>query len=169
MDHLTLAQLLGSYGEFVGSIVLVATLIYLSVQTRQNTRVLQQNSQMHEATMYRANIDGVMNLQAILAQDTNLALIWKRGLADEDLSDIEKTRFEAFLNMWLFDLEAKIYSFDHGVEWVELGGLETLESHIKGQVRYLMRSSIVRDWWREHSDRMFGPVFVAKINELIQE
>ena len=39
MDHLTLAQLLGSYGEFMGSIVVLATLVYVGVQTRQNTRV----------------------------------------------------------------------------------------------------------------------------------
>ena len=30
MDHLTFAQLLGSYGEFVGAVAVVATLIYLT-------------------------------------------------------------------------------------------------------------------------------------------
>ncbi len=38
---------------------------------------------MRAANTYRANIDGVMNLQALLAQDGRLGLIWKRGLADE--------------------------------------------------------------------------------------
>ena len=66
MDHQTLAQLLGNYGEFIGSIAVFATLVYVGLQTKQNTRVLVQSGRMHEASLYRANIDGVMNLQAIL-------------------------------------------------------------------------------------------------------
>lgn len=38
MDHQTFAQLLGNYGEFVGAIAVVATLAYLAIQIRQNTR-----------------------------------------------------------------------------------------------------------------------------------
>jgi len=40
MDHLTFAQLLGNYGEFVGAIAVVATLAYLAVQIRQNSQML---------------------------------------------------------------------------------------------------------------------------------
>ena len=36
MDQQTIAQLLGNYGEFVGSIAVFATLVYLSVQVRQS-------------------------------------------------------------------------------------------------------------------------------------
>ncbi len=35
MGHQTFAQLLGNYGEFLGSIAVLATLIYVSVQVRQ--------------------------------------------------------------------------------------------------------------------------------------
>ena len=38
MDHLAFAQLLGSYGEFIGSIAVLATLIYLALQIRQTGR-----------------------------------------------------------------------------------------------------------------------------------
>ena len=168
MDHLTFAQLLGSYGEFIGSIVLLATLVYLALQTKQNTRVIEQNGRVHEATAYRANIDGVMNLQAVLAQDNDLGLIWKRGLADEDLSGLEEARFEAYLLMWLFDLEHKLFTLDQGIEWAELGGEVELERHIEGQISYLMRSTLVRNWWQEHADRMLGPIFVAKVNQISQ-
>lgn len=41
MDHETFAQLLGNYGEFVGAIGVVLTLIYLSIQIRQNTRTME--------------------------------------------------------------------------------------------------------------------------------
>ena len=42
MDHLTFAQLLGNYGEFVGAIAVVATLGYLAVQIRQQNRESRQ-------------------------------------------------------------------------------------------------------------------------------
>lgn len=38
MDHQAFAQLLGNYGEFVGAIAVVVTLVYLALQIRQNTR-----------------------------------------------------------------------------------------------------------------------------------
>ena len=166
MDQVTFAQLLGSYGEFIGSIAVLATLVYLGLQTRQNSRAIEQNNRMNEASMYRSNIDGVMNLQAVLAQDENLGLIWKRGLADGDLTEAETARFEAYLNMWLFDLEIKLYTRDQEVGWEELGGESALLGHIDGQIKYLMGSALVQNWWREHSERMLGPVFVARVNRV---
>ncbi len=38
MDHQAFAQLLGNYGEFIGSIAVLATLIYLALQIRQTGR-----------------------------------------------------------------------------------------------------------------------------------
>ena len=38
MSSLELSELLGNYGEFVGAIAVVATLVYLSVQIRANTK-----------------------------------------------------------------------------------------------------------------------------------
>jgi hypothetical protein len=38
MEHQAFAELLGNYGEFVGAIAVVATLAYLAIQIRQNTR-----------------------------------------------------------------------------------------------------------------------------------
>ena len=39
MDHQTFAQLLGNYGEFVGSLGVVVTLFYLATQVRQTRLV----------------------------------------------------------------------------------------------------------------------------------
>lgn len=47
MEHQEFAQLLGSYGEFVAAIAVVAALVYRAVQIRQNTeslRVLPQGA-----------------------------------------------------------------------------------------------------------------------------
>ena len=44
MNHQAFAQLLGNYGEFVGAIAVVATLIYLATQIRQNNELLRSGS-----------------------------------------------------------------------------------------------------------------------------
>ena len=44
MDHQDFAQLLGNYGEFVGAIAVVVTLVYLTTQIRQNTNAIRSSA-----------------------------------------------------------------------------------------------------------------------------
>ena len=99
-----------------------------------------------------------------MAQDENLALIWERGLEDEELSDADRARFAGYLNMWLFDLENK-FVIDRTEGWaiVERGGIG---SHIEGQVNFLMKSRRVRDWWQQNAARTFSPDFVSEIERI---
>ena len=53
---MSLAEL-GSLGEFVGSIAVLATLIYLAYQTRQNGRMLAQSKEAQTASVTQANVD----------------------------------------------------------------------------------------------------------------
>jgi hypothetical protein len=50
MDHQGLAQLLANYGQFIGAISVVVTLVYLAIQVRQNTRLaaIQVNNSVIE-------------------------------------------------------------------------------------------------------------------------
>ena len=157
----------GAIAEALGALGVMITLLYLAFQTRQNTHVLDQTRHMHEASTYRANIDGVMNLQAVLAQDDQLALIWKKGLASEELSELEVARFEAYLNMYLFDQEHKLYLANADTaNLAEVGGIGMLKQHIEAQINYLMRSELVRDWWQHNANRMFSKVFVVEVNRI---
>ena len=49
MDHLTFAQLLGNYGEFVGAIAVVVTLGYLAVQVRHSREATEANTKSLKA------------------------------------------------------------------------------------------------------------------------
>ena len=42
MDLMTTAQLLGNFGEFIGSVAIFVTLIYLAIQIRQSARSATQ-------------------------------------------------------------------------------------------------------------------------------
>jgi hypothetical protein len=44
MDHQAFAQLLGNYGEFLGAIAVVVTLVFLIAQLRQGKASLDANT-----------------------------------------------------------------------------------------------------------------------------
>lgn len=98
MDHQAFAQLLGNYGEFVGAIAVVVTLLYLSLQIRQNTRASQAASR--EAVSH-ITIELMMGLTA----DESLVVFWRRALTSPgSLDDDEKLRGAmiayAFMESW---------------------------------------------------------------------
>jgi hypothetical protein len=65
MDHQAFAQLLGNYGEFVGSIAVVATLIYLALQIRQNTDTTRRAS-------IQMSVESSVGINSMLATNAEL-------------------------------------------------------------------------------------------------
>ena len=54
MDHQALAQVLGSYGEFFGAVAVFITLVFLTIQIRQNTRQIRIGA-AHQVMAMEAN------------------------------------------------------------------------------------------------------------------
>ena len=46
MSVLDVSQILGGFGEFFGAIAVVATLVYLSVQVRQNSKLIKHQTHL---------------------------------------------------------------------------------------------------------------------------
>jgi hypothetical protein len=87
---MTLSQL-ADLGEFIGGIAVLATLIYLALQLRQNTKQLEQNGVAARLTAYhQANEQSWLAVLAI-AQDSELSDIVARGLADPASLDAKGT------------------------------------------------------------------------------
>ena len=74
MDHQTFAQLLGNYGEFIGSIAVLATLIYLTVQVRHS----RSDSR---AALLQHRSDAVRELWLTIARDKELAAALEKYLS----------------------------------------------------------------------------------------
>ena len=91
MDHLTFAQLLGNYGEFLGAIAVVVTLVYLTVQLRQNTSALRSST-------WQAIQNAEHAFDQSLASNEDAAQLWVRGAANGlDSFDDPAERFRCFL------------------------------------------------------------------------
>ncbi len=53
---------LGALGEFVGAIAVVATLVYLAIQIRQNTRAMEESKRLALAQTYQMRADALQEM-----------------------------------------------------------------------------------------------------------
>ncbi len=102
MTFMETSQLLGNFGEFFGSIVVFATLIYLSIQVKQSkqateesTRIAQQNYSMALAQNQLARVDLITQQVRGLAISKELSeiLIKYESEGIDSLSEVEHLRF----------------------------------------------------------------------------
>jgi hypothetical protein len=93
MDLLAITGLLGNIGEFVGAIAVVGTLGYLAVQIRQNTEQIGANAASLEASTYQSLMAHIIDLNRVLAADSELSEIVVRIRAGEVPDGADMTRF----------------------------------------------------------------------------
>ena len=100
---------LGAIGELVGGVAVIASLIYLAVQIRQNTRATYASS-------YQAFTDSVNDTNRLIAADPELARMhFELGTkAYEEFTDVERTRWMHVMFSFLRSLEALYYRRSQG-------------------------------------------------------
>ena len=97
MDHQAFAQLLGNYGEFVGAITVVATLIFVGIQVRQSRLAMSENNRLSELASLDESRRAFSAWRCMLAADPELSSLWRAGLAGEEFDDDRKFRFSLLL------------------------------------------------------------------------
>ena len=83
MDVQATAQLLGNFGEFVSSLVVLATVIYLAIQVRQTRLSVQSSS-------WQNGVNNIIDWNFRLAEDADLLEVFQRGLSDPDALDTQE-------------------------------------------------------------------------------
>ena len=92
MDLMDTAQLLGNFGEFAGSLGVLASLVYLGLQIRSNTRVARADSETQFQIYWNSHV--VNNWTA----DTSRASLFRKGLCQLNLlTRDERVVFAGFL------------------------------------------------------------------------
>jgi hypothetical protein len=84
----------GALGDMVGGAAVVASLIYLAMQIRQNTQQMTQNAKAMRLSAFERNIESANRIREPLILDPDLAGFFLRGLHDyHGLESLEKFRF----------------------------------------------------------------------------
>jgi hypothetical protein len=99
-------QELGSIGEFVGAIATVVTLIYLTLQIRQNTAQLKEGARASHFHSLDQTVESFSRYRHLVAQ-AEIAELLERGLDDYgDFGAVDRTRFRAVVEEYFFAYNA---------------------------------------------------------------
>ena len=138
---------LGSLGELVGAGATVATLLYLAIQIRANTKMM--NAQSDHA---RHQLSSQINV--VLAQDPQLAGVFRRGLESFDaLEPDEQVQFTFTMAEFVHTIEMTYTDTARGVCHDA-----TFESAWRG-IQHLLASPGGSAYWKLHSKRGVSPAF----------
>ena len=89
MDITTLA----AWGEFIGGIAVVVSLIYLASQIRQNSKLLRSSTASFSG-------DTSARISTLMVQDPEVARTFWEGMADPDaLSATDRQRFDPLISL----------------------------------------------------------------------
>ena len=98
-------QDLGSIGELVSAIAVVASLVYLASQIRQNTRQIDENTKAAQAAAFDSSISHTFVARQMVIENEDVARIYREGGIDpEALSEDDRLRYRLILHNILWSL-----------------------------------------------------------------
>jgi hypothetical protein len=149
-------QDLGSIGEFVASIVTLATLVYLAAQIRQNTAALRTQALQYVIDSKLAAFDGA----TAHGPDGDIC---RRGRESfDDLSLEEQQRFTFLVARLFTTCEYVFTSYRDGL--VKAGTYEAAKRDILSE----FDAPGVVEWWRS-ARSMFADDFQREVERLLSE
>ncbi len=151
-------QDLGALGELLCSIAVLATLVYLSLQTRQNTMAIA-------AQLDSARVGAVQELNLTAATSTELQEALN-GDRVEPLT-IEQARLNDFWTARFFLLQWNLTQFRGGLLPPGLGtSLAQREATMANRLHtYFNDFRSVEGWWEAARHTLFSPEFVEWVEE----
>ncbi len=84
---------LGALGEFVGSIGVIATLIFLAIQVRHSWKATAESSRIARAAVYETTFAHFSQFRQHIIDNADIARIWREGCADRALNEDDRTRY----------------------------------------------------------------------------
>jgi hypothetical protein len=154
-------EALGNIGDFVGGVAVVATLIYLALQIRQNSRQIEVNTAATKAAAYHAELSTHRAANMELVRDRPLAeLAFVKSM--DGLDSIDRFRVET---LYLDSLRSRQHLFLQAQDGLIRENL--LGTHDAGLLA-LFASPVVREIWKRRRDD-FVPEFVEHVERLRKE
>ncbi|MEN8182124.1 MAG: hypothetical protein ABFS46_06270 [Myxococcota bacterium] len=148
-------EAIGAIAEAVGAAGVIASLVYLGVQIRSNTRAAKVAAYQQTVTSSRD-----FNLALLANSELFEAMIRRWGLTDQE--EIDKTReglfFEAAMQNW----ESQLYQHEQGM--LDDGMWEVRRARIRNTV---VRNRNFSDWWSKANRTQFTPRLQELIDELV--
>jgi hypothetical protein len=163
LNQLELAQLLGSYGEFVGAIAVVVTLAYLAVQVKHSREATAANNRLlRSQSLYNALETCQRPFELLIESETLAKLLLECDKAPYALDESDWSRCANYIFMQVNGWEYTYYQhLEDAVPpsfWLGVDGYMSNEARTrKGWVRF----------WEETADGVAEP-FRSHVDERIR-
>ena len=147
--------------ESVGIVAIVASLVFVGIETRNSTRQAVLNTQALEIAAYQDLMDNIADMNAIIVQDPGLAaLMYKATRTTEALTDLEQYRYTRALFMRFRHGDMAYFQYERGA---------IDEARLRSALQILsLDNPNVRDFW-ESRQLNFVESYRNYINRLIDE
>ena len=148
--------------EIVGAVAVVASLVYLAVQIRQNTHGLSMTLKSTELAAFERNVEAGNRIREIFILNSDILELYERGLKSyADLGSADKMRFGMVLsNVFSAFQGAFVRQLTYGSDPTDFAGSELLiDSYIKFPG--------VREWLREER-RDWRPQFAKVVKQRVK-
>jgi hypothetical protein len=159
-------QDLGSIGELIAAIATVVTLVYLAIQVRDNSRALSRSNEFAQAGSIHQVTQSFNELNWRLAGDGELADIYTRALAGEELAPAEATRFTAFVNTYIATIENLVAQQSLELGYSELDTTSALDL-LAPIVRQLLGTEDGARWWSETAPHLYTREFRSQVDAAV--
>jgi hypothetical protein len=149
-------EALGAIANLLAAIGVIATLIYLSIQIRQNTKAVRSSSVQNLVQSLSTTA------QAVVENESMIPLLLKANTGASTLSEEERTRLHFWFIMTFRRFEGVYFQRDLG--FVDAAVIEGFErSHIA-----VFASKSAQEWWA-NSKEIFNSGFVSYVEELLKK
>ncbi len=154
----------GAIAELLAALGVIATLVYLAVQIKQQgTSQIESSHKEARGQSYQSLLMGLQNHFGAVALDETLSDIFRRGLASyESLNSLEQFRFNWVLGGYLVTNENAFYQKKDGIL------SEDRWDHLFRALKWYYLSPGVREWWLSYPKDTLHPEFAALIEEYIR-
>jgi hypothetical protein len=131
---------ISAIAETIGTIAVVASLIYVAVQIRQNTRDSRVAS-------FESAVRGASNWHQNLAGDPEMLRVLLEGQRDyKGLSPEDRLRFQTLMITWIMEYQNFKMSFEEGTH--ERGAFSDRSlGEIEKNILSLLRTPGGQQWW----------------------
>jgi hypothetical protein len=134
----------GAIGEIVGALAVVASLIYLAMQIRQNTRQISMSLESAKLAAFERTVESSNHAREVLITNPEVADLLLKGMADyRNLPSSEKFRCNMLFRNLLSAIQGGY------IRQLTMGGDSEQLEGTKQMLNTLLKNPGVRQWLEE--------------------
>ena len=150
--------------DVVGGIAIVASLIFVGLETRSSARQAELTRQALEISAYQELINSISQQSTFFVENPDLRSAWAKTENGQttELSDDESAMIGIFLFMRFRHGDMAYFQYERGA--IDEDRLRTALNPI----RPLLSRPFVKDWWSRRQESFVAP-YIEYIDRMIEE